>query len=307
MSITVKFWGVRGSIPCPGPKTMKYGGNTACIELRFPEINRLIIIDAGSGIRELGNFMMANDFKQGPITTDIFLTHTHWDHIMGFPFFTPIYVPGSTLRIHGPVSFEGDTLEKIVGGQLTYRYFPVRQAELAAKIEYLDLKEGKFDLGDGITVTTKYLNHPILCLGYRFAYQGKTICTAYDTEPFHNVFCTDPTDPSYDEVMATEGELVAQEQNSVLAQFFSGADLLVHDTQYTHEEYTAKFRGWGHSSFEFAIAAAKQSGVKAMALFHHDPMRTDDQIDALSEKYCAPTEQGATEIFFAREGVELEI
>jgi len=307
MSITVKFWGVRGSIPCPGPKTMKYGGNTACIELRFPKINRLIIIDAGSGIRELGNFMMANDFKQGPITTDIFLTHTHWDHIMGFPFFTPIYVPGSTLRIHGPVSFEGDTLEKIVGGQLTYRYFPVRQAELAAKIEYLDLKEGKFDLGDGITVTTKYLNHPILCLGYRFAYQGKTICTAYDTEPFHNVFCTDPTDPSYDEVMATEGELVAQEQNSVLAQFFSGADLLVHDTQYTHEEYTAKFRGWGHSSFEFAIAAAKQSGVKAMALFHHDPMRTDDQIDALSEKYCAPTEQGATEIFFAREGVELEI
>ena len=135
MSMKIKFWGVRGSIPCPGPKTMKYGGNTACIELRFPEVNRLIIIDAGSGLRELGNFMMANDLKKGPINTDIFLTHTHWDHIMGFPFFTPIYVPGSTIRIHGPVSFEGDTLEKIVGGQLTYRYFPVRQAELAAKSE----------------------------------------------------------------------------------------------------------------------------------------------------------------------------
>ena len=307
MSIQIKFWGVRGSIPCPGPKTMKYGGNTACIELRFPEVNRLIIIDAGSGIRELGNFMMANDLKKGPINTDIFLTHTHWDHIMGFPFFTPIYVPGSSLRVHGPVSFEGDTLEKIVGGQLTYRYFPVRQAELAAKIEYLDLKEGVRDLGDGITVTAKYLNHPILCLGYRFAYRGKTICTAYDTEPFHNVFCTDPEDPSYDEGMATEGELVAQEQNGVLEQFFSGADLLVHDSQYTHEEYMGKFLGWGHSSFEHAVAAAKHAGVKALALFHHDPMRTDDQIDALTGKYCVTPGQGATEIFFAREGVELEI
>ena len=307
MSIHVKFWGVRGSIPCPGPKTMKYGGNTACIELRFPEVDRLIIIDAGSGIRELGNFMMANDFKKGPISTDIFLTHTHWDHIMGFPFFTPIYVPGSTIRIHGPVSFEGDTLEKVVGGQLTYRYFPVRQAELAAMIEYLDLKEGEFDLGDGITVTAKYLNHPVLCLGYRFAYRGKTVCTAYDTEPFHNVFCTDPKDPAYDEGMATEGELVAQEQNGVLEQFFSGADLLVHDTQYTQEEYTARFLGWGHSPFEHAVAAAKRAGVKALALFHHDPTRTDDQIDALSETYCAPAGQGSTEIFFAREGVEREV
>lgn len=307
MSIRVRFWGVRGSIPCPGPKTMKYGGNTACIELRFPEVNRLIIIDAGSGLRELGNFMMANDFKKGPINTDIFLTHTHWDHIMGFPFFTPIYVPGSTIRVHGPVSFEGDTLEKIVGDQLTYRYFPVRQAELAAKIEYFDLKEGEIDLGDGITVTAKYLNHPILCLGYRFAFRGKTVCTAYDTEPFHNVFCTDPEAPSYDEGMATEGELVAQEQNGVLAQFFSGADLLVHDTQYTHEEYTAKFLGWGHSSFEHAVAAAKHAGVKALALFHHDPMRTDEQIDLLSEKYCAPAGQGTTEIFFAQEGAEREI
>ncbi|MFA7347066.1 MAG: MBL fold metallo-hydrolase [Desulfurivibrionaceae bacterium] len=307
MSMKVRFWGVRGSIPCPGPKTMKYGGNTACIELRFPEINRLIIIDAGSGIRELGNFMMANDFKNGPINTDIFLTHTHWDHIMGFPFFTPIYVPGSTIRVHGPVSFEGDTLEKIVGGQLTYRYFPVRQAELAAKIEYHDLKEGELDLGDGITVTAKYLNHPLLCLGYRIAYRGKTFCTAYDTEPFRNVFCTDPEDPSYDEGMATEGEMVAQEQNGVLERFFAGVDLLVHDTQYTQEEYLAKFLGWGHSPFEHAVEAAQRVGVKALALFHHDPMRTDDQIDILAEKYCLRAGQGGTEIFFAREGEEREV
>jgi phosphoribosyl 1,2-cyclic phosphodiesterase len=286
---------------------MKYGGNTSCIELHFPELNRRIIIDAGSGLRELGNFMMANDFKKGPISTDIFLTHTHWDHIMGFPFFAPIYVKGTTIRVHGPVSFEGDTLEKIVGDQLTYRYFPVRQTELAARIEYHDLKEGTRDLGDGITVTAKYLNHPILCLGYRFLYQGKTVCTAYDTEPFRNVFCTDPEDPSYDQDMALEGKLVAQEQNDVLAQFFAGANLLVHDAQYIEEEYTDKFLGWGHSSFEHAVAAATRVGVKSLALFHHDPMRSDDQIDALSEKYCLKPGPGDPEIFFAREGVELDI
>lgn len=307
MSMKVKFWGVRGSIPCPGPKTMYYGGNTACIELRFPDIDRLIIIDAGSGIRELGNFMMANDFPKGPISTEVFLTHTHWDHIMGFPFFTPIYIPGCKVKVYGPVSYEGDTLEGIVGGQLTYRYFPVRQAELAAQISYVDLKEGQFDLGDGIVVTTKYLNHPILCLGYRFEYKGKVFCTAYDTEPFRNLFCTDPEDPSYDEVMATEGELVASEQNAVLEEFFRGVDLLVHDTQYTQAEYEARYLGWGHSSFEHAVAAANRAEVKRMALFHHEPVRTDAQMDELAKVYCDPVGPGGTDIFFAREGMEIEL
>ncbi len=113
----VKFWGVRGSIACPGPLTVKYGGNTPCLELRFEGIDRSIIIDAGSGIRELGNSMMVHDLPKGPIQTEIFLTHTHWDHIMGFPFLTPIYVPGARLKVYGPISFESDTLEKIVGGQ----------------------------------------------------------------------------------------------------------------------------------------------------------------------------------------------
>lgn len=303
----VKFWGVRGSIPCPGPGTMKYGGNTACIELRFPEIDRLIIIDAGSGIRELGNHIMANDLPKGPVRADIFLTHTHWDHIMGFPFFTPIYVPGTCLKVHGPVHYSGETLEEIVGAQLVYRYFPVRQAELAARIDYLLLKEGSSDLGDGITLTTKYLNHPILCLGYRFDYKGKVFCTAYDTEPFCNLFCTDPMDPSYDEGMALEGAQVAMEQNAAIEQFFSGADLLVHDSQYTAEEYQGKYGGWGHSSFEHAIAAAQRAGVKRLALFHHDPLRTDGQIDVLAEKYCPGTSSGQSGVFFAREGLEIEL
>lgn len=303
----VKFWGVRGSIPCPGPATVRYGGNTACLELRFPECgNRLIIIDAGSGIRELGDFMMVSDLKKGPIRTELFLTHTHWDHIMGFPFFVPIYLPTTTLTVHGPVSYEGEGLDRVVGGQLTYRYFPVRDAELAAQIRYVDLKEGQRDLGDGIRLTTKYLNHPILCLGYRFEHQGKVLCTAYDTEPYRNLFCTDPADPAYDEAMAHEGDLAAEEQNGLLERFFAGADLLIHDTQYTEAEYRAAKLGWGHSSLEHAVAAAGRAGVKRLALFHHDPLRTDDQLDDLASRYCTPA-ASTPEIFFAREGMEIEL
>ncbi len=303
----VKFWGVRGSIPCPGVNTVRYGGNTPCIELRFDDIGRLIIIDAGSGIRELGNFMMGHDLPGGAMKTEIFLSHTHWDHIMGFPFFTPIYIPGTKIKVYGPVSYEQDTLEKIVGGQLTYRYFPVRGAELGAEIRYLPLKEGRFDLGDGITLITKYLNHPILCLGFRFEYKGKVFCTVYDTEPFRNIFCSDPDDPSYDEAMAGEGEMVAREQNSMVEQFFSQADLLVHDCQYTEEEYNRDKAGWGHSTFEHVCPAANRAGVKQLALFHHDPMRTDDQLDELAGIHCLPGKYGDSVIFPAREGMEIEI
>ena len=305
MSIQVRFWGVRGSIPCPGPTTVKYGGNTTCIELRFLGTDRIIIIDAGSGARALGDFMMQNDFPKGPIKADLLFSHTHWDHIMGFPFFTPIFVPGTKLNIYGPVTYEEDSLSKIVGGQLTYRYFPVRQVELAAQLDYHHLKEGKFDLGDGITLISKYLNHPLLCLGYRFEYQGKALCTAYDTEPFQNLFCTDPADPSYDEAMATEGEMVAREQNLAIEQFMKGADLVIHDTQYTQAEYDSGRRGWGHSPVEYAVAAANRVGVKSLSLFHHDPQRTDDQIDELAKTFESPNAFGSTEVFFAREGQEI--
>jgi len=301
----VKFWGVRGSIPCPGPHTCKYGGNTACIEIRFDDLPRQIIIDAGSGLRELGNFMMGHDLPKGPITTSIYLSHTHWDHIMGFPFFTPIYIPSTRIEVFGPVSHERDTLETIVGGQMTYRYFPVRQAELAASISYANLKEGRFDLGDGIVLTTKYLNHPILCLGYRFEYQGKVLCTAYDTEPYQNLFCTDPNEPEYDELMAIEGETVAREQNEALEHFVTGADLLVHDAQYTAGEYAPSKVGWGHTPMETAIAVARRRQVKRLALFHHEPMRTDGQFDLLCQDYAQRGGEGGPEIFFAREGEEI--
>ena len=167
--LSVRFWGVRGSIPCPGPDTFVFGGNTTCLEIRADK--RLLIIDCGTGIRALGDQLLDRNYCPSPIDADIFITHTHWDHIMGFPMFTPCYIPNVKLRIRGPVSSEGDTLETIIGTQLSYKFWPVRQSELSAKIEYDQIKETTLDLGDGLKVTTKYLNHPVLCLGYRFDFE----------------------------------------------------------------------------------------------------------------------------------------
>jgi phosphoribosyl 1,2-cyclic phosphodiesterase len=303
----IRFWGVRGSIPSPGPTTQKYGGNTACIEIRVGADNRLLIIDAGSGIRALGNDLMATDLPRGPIKAEIFLSHTHWDHIMGFPFFTPIYIPGSRLTVHGPVSFEDDPLEEVVGGQMKYRYFPINFGELASKIDYIRLKEDPgIDLGGGLRLVTKLLNHPITALGYRFEYQGVSVCTCYDTEPFRNLFITDPADPGYEEAMAVEGEMVAVEQNQAVEEFFAAADLLIYDAQYTQAEY-ANRRNWGHTTIEYAVAAAERAGVRRLALFHHDPDRSDTSLDELAARFCRSGRPGELEVFFAREGMVIEL
>jgi phosphoribosyl 1,2-cyclic phosphodiesterase len=293
-------------MPTPGPDTVLFGGNTSCLELRFD--GRLVIVDAGSGIRQLGDQLMKTDIRKGPISADIFITHTHWDHIMGFPMFTPIYVPGTKLKIRGPITYEDDTLERVIGSQLSYRYWPVRQDELAAKIEYEQIREASFDLGDGIYLTTKYLNHPILCLGYRFEYQGHALVTMYDNEPFRNVFPTDPADPDYDEEAAKEGDLAAKEENEKLLAFMRGADIVIHDSQYTAKEYSSGKVGWGHSSYEYAINAAHNARVKRLLLFHHDPNRSDAELQELELFYQAKL-TGRTPLVaeMAREGTTYTI
>ncbi len=304
----LKFWGVRGSIACPGPDTVHFGGNTACIEIKFEDLDRCIIIDAGSGIRLLGHEMVLKGQRESPFKADIFITHTHWDHIMGFPFFDPIYHEGTELNIYGPVTYEEDTLEQVVGDQLRYRYFPVLHSDLAAKLNYFQIGETRIDLGDGIVVTSKFLNHTLLCLGYRFEYEGKTICTAFDTEPFRNIFTGNEDSSDFDPDLFTEGERVTREENQKLIDFFNSSDILIHDTQYTESEYTSAKQGWGHGYFEHAIQNAIEAGVGKLFFFHHDPYRTDDELRHLEFEFRKSLSgKPGPELFMAREGIEIEL
>ncbi|HEB31096.1 MAG TPA: MBL fold metallo-hydrolase [Spirochaetes bacterium] len=305
----VKFWGVRGSIPTPGPDTVKYGGNTTCIEVRLDD-GRIIIIGAGSGIRALGNQLVTHDMKEGRLSIDLFLSHTHWDHIIGFPFFTPIFIRGNKIRVHGPVNIGDEGLESIFALQMSYNYFPMRADELAADITYEILTEKSFYLYEDVKITTKILNHPIIDLGYRIEADGAVFVTAYDHEPFRNLFYADPEDDDYDELVIKEGENAALLNNRRVSGFIRHADFLIHDAQYLNKEYVASKIGWGHSSMEYALYNSIKAGVKKLAFFHHEPTRKDSEFDALEKaiiKRALKINSHKIEVFFAREGLEVAV
>lgn len=270
----VKFWGTRGGIPAPGPNTIRYGGNTSCVEIRSKS-DTLIVLDCGSGLRCLGDKLMENDSK--PIRAHILLTHTHWDHIQGLPFFTPLFIPGNEWNFYAPRGFE-QSLRETLAGQMQYTYFPVTLEQLGSKIKYHELVEGEFNIDD-ILIKTQYLNHTVLTLGYRIESNGISIVYSTDHEPKSNL-------------AAIEGVIGEQEMRH--AEFLSGADLVMHDSQYTSNEYEEK-RGWGHSTVKYAVEICRIANVKKLALTHHDPTRTDDEIDRLvieSQNYL--TEKGST-------------
>ncbi len=303
----VRFWGVRGSIPVPGPKTVKYGGNTSCIEIRGDK-DELLILDAGTGLRELGNFLIANDLKKGPLKINILLSHTHWDHIQGFPLFGPSFIPSTEIIFRGPVNFSG-TLAEIISGQMNYSYFPIKLDELKAKISFIDLQEDSFEVGP-FKIMTKYLNHPILTLGYRIQYKNKVIVSLYDTEPYRNLFSVNKDDENVDDVdveAMEEAENYVKEMNEKLIHFANNADICIYDAQYKTEEYEAK-KGWGHSTIDQAIENSIKAKVKRLALFHHDPLREDEQVDGI-QKYAVSQikEKNSNMIVFcARERLEIQ-
>jgi len=303
----IKFWGTRGSIPCPGQQTVRYGGNTTCLELRFGTNDRMVIIDAGTGIRSLGNHLLRHDIARGVRRLDIYLSHTHWDHILGFPFFAPMYVHGMTIRIHGPARREPDSLKEVLQGQFAYRYFPLRIEELASDIQFIELQEGIFDLGDDILLTTKYLNHPVCCMGYRFENGGRALATVFDMESFRSPFPNHETGGIGHDSVARGTVDDSVWRDRLVEQFYAGADLAICDAQYTADEYRAVKSGRGHSAMEEVVAACRRNDVKRLALTHHDPDRTDEQIDALAATICEKTATGDMQVFFAREGLEVNL
>lgn len=286
--IKVKFWGVRGSIPTPGVKYVKYGGNTSCVEILLPN-DMLFIFDAGTGIRELGNSLLKNGKKQ---KVYIFLSHFHWDHIQGLPFFVPSYQEGNEINILG-MNTKDARLDKIISNQMESVYFPVRLQSLKAKIKFQVLTEGKLCIDDA-TINTIYTNHPGMSMGYVITI-GKTKIGYFTDNEIVPIplWSEDTSSLKYQLDMTTK-----------MIALLRDADLLIHDAQYTTDEYKHKV-GWGHSSIPEVVSLAMEARVKRLALFHHDPDRFDDHIDVLVANCKEVLNDLPLECFAAHEGMEM--
>jgi phosphoribosyl 1,2-cyclic phosphodiesterase len=270
----VKFWGVRGSTPTPQAGNLRYGGNTSCVEVRHGDSR--YIFDCGTGFRTLGQQLESEAHGQ-PIRAHIFVSHFHWDHIQGIPFFRPLYEnPSNQFAFHS--SRRTRTLERVMEEQMASPYFPVNTSEMKAKRDFYDIEEGQTQV-DTATVRALWLNHPQGCMGFRLETKDGILVYATDNEP---------GDETFDKNVRKLAE---------------GADVLIYDSQYLPEEYTARRRGWGHSHWREAVNIAMQSGAKELVLFHHDPDHDDELID----KVVAEARNHYPRVRAAAEGMEIKV
>ena len=284
----IRFWGTRGSLAKPGPSTVRFGGNTSCVEVRTAA-GTLLILDCGTGAHDLSQHLLRT--VESPVSGNLLISHTHWDHIQGIPFFAPFFVPGNEWDIYAPQGF-GDTLRTTLAGQMEYTFFPITPDAFGATINYHNVNEGTFDIGDA-RITTRFLNHPALTIGYRIEADGGTVVYACDHEPH-----------ARDAALGT-AELKGQDEAHV--DFLKDADLVIHDAQYTAAEYPSK-AGWGHSTVEYAVRACEMAGVRQLALTHHDPTRDDDSVDRLlSDARSSQASGRKLEIIGAAEGLILNV
>lgn len=252
--LELKFWGVRGSIPTPQCDNLRFGGNTTCLEIRLPT-GEVLIIDGGTGLRNLG-VALTREFSGAMPPLHFLMTHFHWDHIQGIPFFAPLYNPANTVTFHS--SHDGDHLREILGGQMRQPYFPVAFDSLPAQLELVCVPPAGIRYG-GLNIRPFPLNHPQGATGYRMESEGAVIVHASDFE--HG-------NPRMD---------------ALLREYAQNADILIYDAQYTPEEYESK-RGWGHSTWTEGVRLARACGVKKLILFHHDPMRDDIAMERIVEQ-----------------------
>ncbi|HKC83908.1 MAG TPA: MBL fold metallo-hydrolase [bacterium] len=274
----IRFWGTRGSIPTPGPTTVRYGGNTACVEVR-DKTGALLVLDAGTGLRELGSHLMSANGSR-PSNVDLLLSHLHWDHIQGIPFFRPAFVPKSSLRIIGPK--QSRSMKELLGLGMDDPFFPVDLDDIPATLDIGELQDGSNEQIGPYRVRAAAIFHPAPCLAYRIEADGRSVVYATDTEdPFSG------------------------KPNPVIA-LSEGADTLIHDAQYLPSDFKAT---WGHSTIEAAIDVAARAKVKRLVLFHHDPDRSDDALDHIGRdaQRAGRERLAGLEVLVAREGLELEV
>jgi CheY-like chemotaxis protein len=289
----IKLWGTRGSIPTPGPSTVRYGGNTSCIELHTDD-GTLFILDCGTGLRWLGQNLSQ---ESQPIVGNILLSHTHWDHTQGFAFFDPVFKRGNQFTIFA-VSGVDRSLSEVLSGQMDYLYFPLTLDELESTIIFKELGEETFNVGD-VQVRTQFLNHTVLTLGFRIKSGGRTFVYVADHEPFStNLYRANVKNPTLDDIIH------AGDRRHV--EFLANADFVIHDGQYTTDEYATK-HNWGHSTMEYVLEVAMAANVKQLLLSHHDPAHGDDFLDAL-EEHCQNKVRASgsdMNVMFAAEGQEI--
>lgn len=293
----LRFWGVRGSIPTPGPTTLEYGGNTSCVEVRAGE--QIIILDAGSGLRLLGQELLA-EFGGRALDLKLLLTHTHWDHIQGLPFFAPVYQPQNRVRILG---YEGARhgLETVLTGQMESSFFPIGLKQVPANVEVEELKQMHVSL-ETVQVAAFRAFHPGMCVGYRLSFDGSSLAFFPDNE----VKCAESCDTPQTET-AFVREHLRRMNNEQLSAFIRGTDVLIMDTQYDRDEYSRHI-GWGHGCLDEVVALALQSEVKQLFLFHHDPDHDDAKITAMlmHARRLVAERHGKLLVEAAREGMVVQ-
>ena len=271
----IKFWGVRGSTPTPQAENLRYGGNTSCVEVRLGD--RIYIFDCGTGFRVLGRHL-EREFGDRPFAAHVFVSHFHWDHIQGMPFFRPFYdSPKARFCLHS--SSRTRSLEQVMAEQMASPYFPVDLDEMKAKRDFYDIADSCLDMEDGIRIKTAWLNHPQGCLGFRVETKDGVLVYATDNEP---------GDANFDKAVRKLAE---------------GADVLIYDAQYLPEEYTARRRGWGHSHWREAVNVVMESGAKELILYHHDP----DHTDAIVDKVVQDARSYYPRVRAAAEGMEIRL
>ncbi|PIP08795.1 MAG: MBL fold metallo-hydrolase [Syntrophobacteraceae bacterium CG23_combo_of_CG06-09_8_20_14_all_50_8] len=292
--MNIRFWGTRGSIASPGKSTLKYGGNTPCIEVRVNK--HILIFDAGTGIRNLGN-QLIREFHSQPVTLHLFISHTHWDHIQGFPFFMPAYAKNFQIMVYGPPA-RNKSLKELMKIQMDMEYFPVPLGDLNAQIVMQEVHE-PFSIED-VKIIPFYVNHPAMTLSYRVTAGARSFIYASDNEPYRYT------------LHAIREEQGASPSGAGLDQkfieFLAGADFLASEAQYTLEEYRSKI-GWGHSPVESVVELAVRANVKQLALFHHDPTHDDATIDAMVKhaQKLLEIQKSNIRCFGAAEGMEVKL
>jgi phosphoribosyl 1,2-cyclic phosphodiesterase len=293
----IRFWGTRGSIAVPGPGTLRYGGNTTCLDVRAD--GELIVLDAGSGIRPLGVALEA-EFQAEPIKLSLLITHAHWDHIQGFPFFKPAYDPKNQIRIFG-FDGAGASFRQILAEPMKAPFFPIGMRELSAKVDIKKLSEMKFSLGK-LEIRAAFVNHPGICVGYRIYTSAGSIAFLPDHEPYE-FFLHSARANNLSEEQARK---TAAEEGANLVKFLRGSDILILDAQYTDEEYQCHI-GWGHGSISSAVSLALDAEVQTLLLFHHDPNHDDRMVDAMakSARELVAKSGRPLEVAAAQEGSEI--